>query len=72
MGVIILKVSYEKLFKKLKEQEIKEKEFQIMAGFSGNIMTRMRRNQYVSLESIQSVCHVLDCKVEDVLDFIND
>lgn len=65
-------INYDKLFNILRERKIKEKEFQIMAGFSGNIMTRMRRNQYVSLESVQSICQVLDCKVEDVLDFIQE
>ena len=65
-------INYEKLFDILRARQIKEKDFQIMAGFSGNIMTRMRRNQYVSLESVQTMCHVLNCKVEDIVDFIQD
>lgn len=43
-----------------------------MAGFSGNIMTRMKREQYISLESVEKICKVLDCKVDDVLEFTSD
>lgn len=62
-------VNYEKLFKELSQRNMKESQLTKEAGFSGNIMTRIRRNQYVSLESIESICKTLDCKVEDILDF---
>ena len=39
------------------------------AGFSANILTRLRRDQYVSLESIEKICLTLDCKVDDILEF---
>lgn len=64
-----MSVSYKKLFHKLIEEDITAKELQDKAGFSGNIMTRLRRNQYVSLESIERICETLDCEVNDVLDF---
>ena len=40
------------------------------AGFSPNILTRLRRDQYVSLDSIEKICFALDCKVDDILEFI--
>ena len=39
------------------------------AGVSGNIMTRIRRNQYVSLESIEKICNALECKIDDIVEF---
>lgn len=51
---------------------ISNSELQKMAGFSGNIMTRMKREQYISLESVEKICKVLDCKVDDVLEFTSD
>ena len=42
----------------------------IKAGFSPNILTRLRRDQYVSLDSIEKICFALDCKVDDILEFI--
>lgn len=40
------------------------------AGYSANISTRLRRNLYVSLESMEKICQVLDCKVDDVVEFL--
>ncbi len=62
-------VNYDKLFKKLKKKEMKDIELQRAAGFSGNIMTRIRRNEYVSLESVEKICKVLKCKVDDIVEF---
>lgn len=47
-------------------------ELQKEAGYSANISTRMRRNEYVSLESMEKICRVLGCKVDDIVEFIPD
>lgn len=47
-------------------------ELQKEAGYSANISTRMRRDEYVSLDSIEKICRVLDCKVDDIVEFIPD
>ena len=62
-------VKYDKLFKTLKEKGMKDIELQRAAGFSGNIMIRIRRNEYVSLESVEKICKVLKCKVDDIVTF---
>lgn len=64
-----MSVSYKKLFHRLIEDDITGKELQEKAGFSGNILTRLRRNQYVSLESIEKICETLNCNVDEILDF---
>lgn len=63
-------VNYDKLFVILKKRNMKDIELQKAAGFSGNIMTRIRRNEYVSLESIESICKVLGTKVDEIVTFI--
>lgn len=65
-------VSYKKLFHLLVDRDISNSELQKMADFSGNIMTRMKREQYISLESVEKICNVLDCKVDDILEFTSD
>lgn len=62
-------VKYDKLFEELKKRNMKDIELTKAAGFSGNIMTRIRRDEYVSLESIEKICKVLETKVNDILDF---
>lgn len=47
-------------------------QLQKMAGYSANITTRLKNNTYVSLESVGKICRVLDCKVDDIVEFIPD
>ena len=65
-------VSYKKLFHLLIDRGISTSELTEQAGFSANILTRLRRDQYVSLDSIEKICLALNCKVDDVLEFISD
>ena len=65
-------VSYKKLFHMLIDRNMTAAELQKEAGYSANISTRMRRNEYVSLESMEKICRVLACKVDDIVEFVLD
>ncbi|MGH2242465.1 helix-turn-helix domain-containing protein [Enterococcus faecalis] len=56
----------------LVDRDISTNELRKMAGRSGNIMTRMKREQYISLESIEKICKALNCKVDNILEFTSD
>ena len=63
-------VSYKKLFHLLIEKDMTNAQLQQQAGFSANIITRLKRNGYISLDSIESICRVLHCGVDDILEFV--
>ena len=63
-------VSYKRLFHLLIERDMTTTMLQQQAGFSSNIVPRMKRNGYVSLETIESICRALDCGVDDILEFV--
>ena len=65
-------VTYKKLFHLLIDRNMTAAQLQQKAGYSANISTRLRRDIYVSLESIEKICRVLDCKVDDIVEFIPD
>ena len=65
-------VSYKKLFHLLIEKDMTNAQLQQQAGFSANIITRLKRNGYISLDSIESICRVLNCGVDDILEFVPD
>lgn len=65
-------VSFKKLFHMLIDRNMTAAELQKRAGYSANISTRMRRDEYVSLESMEKICWVLGCKVDDIVEFIPD
>ena len=63
-------VCYKKLFHMMIEKEMTNAMLQKEARFSGNILTKLKRNQYVSMESIETICSVMGCGVDDILDFV--
>lgn len=63
-------VCYNKLFKILIDKKMSNAELAERAGFSANIITRLKRDRYVSLDSIEKICGVLDCGVDDILEFV--
>ena len=63
-------VTYKKLWELLKEKNMKKIEMQRKAGISGNILARMGKNEYISMESVEKICYVLDCRTDDILEFI--
>lgn len=65
-------VSYKKLFHLLIERDMTNAQLLQQAGFSANILTRMKRGSYISLESIESICRVMNCGVDDILEFEPD
>ncbi len=65
-------VTYRKLFHLLIDRNMTPAHLQQKAGYSANISTRLRRDIYISLESVEKICRVLDCKVDDIVEFIPD
>lgn len=65
-------ITYKKLFHLLIDKGIQPAELTEQAGFSANILTRLKRNKYISLDSIEKICLALNCKVDDILEFIPD
>ena len=58
-------VSYNRLWKMLINKNMKRIEMQYLTGISGNILARMGKNQYVSMETIEKICKKLDCTVDE-------
>ena len=58
-------VSYNRLWKMLIDKNMKRIEMQYLTGISGNILARMGKNQYVSMETIEKICKKLDCTVDE-------
>lgn len=62
-------ICYDRLFRLMIQKKLSNTQLREMAGFSANIITRLKRNEYVSVESIERICRVLDCGVDDILEF---
>ena len=61
-----------KLVAEMTRQDLTQKELAEKAGVSANIITRLKHDKYISMESIERLCNALDCSVDDILEFVND
>lgn len=62
-------ICYDRLFHMMIDKKITNVQLKEMTGVSGNIITRLKRNEYISLESIEKICKTLNCSVDDILEF---
>ena len=63
-------VCYDKLFHLMIDKKISNVQLKDMAGVSANIITRPKRDEYISTESIEKICLALNCGVDDILEFV--
>ena len=54
------------------DRKITNVQLKDMAGVSANIITHLKRDEYVSIESIEKICKALGCGVDDILEFIDE
>lgn len=65
-------VSYNRLWKMLIDKNMKRVEMQYLAGISGNILARMGKNKYVSMETVEKICKKMDCTIDEMMEFTDD
>jgi len=65
-------ISYAPLYETLKEKNISTykliKEYNISRG----LLDRLRHNKPISTVTLNDLCSILDCKVQDIMIFIKD
>lgn len=65
-------VCYDKLFRIMIDRKITNVQLKRMAEISANIITRLKRDEYVSIESVEKICTALKCGVDDILEFTDN
>ncbi len=56
----------------MKEKNISQYRLVKAYGFSAGQLNRLKNNQYVSTHTIGVLCTILDCSVEDIMEFHMD
>lgn len=65
-------VSYNKLWKLLIDNKMSTAELRKQAGIAPNTMTRMRKDQEVTLQILGRICNVLSVDFGDIIEYISD
>lgn len=65
-------ICYKKLWKLLIDKNLKKKYLLENAGLSRTTLTRLNHDEHVSTESLMKICAALECKVDDIMEFIEE
>ncbi len=65
-------IIYDRLWQTMKERGISQYRLIKYYGFSSGQIGRLKKNAYVSTHTLDVLCTILDCKVEDIMEFRMD
>lgn len=65
-------ISYERLWQTMAQKGVTQYALIKHHHISPGQLTRMKRNESVSTHTIEVFCRILDCRVEDVMEYIPD
>ncbi len=64
--------SYKKLWKLMIDKEINKTQLTKQAHISTNSMAKLGRNESVPLETLEKICAVLGCTLDDIVEFVDE
>ena len=65
-------VSYNKLWKLLVDKKMSKADLRKAADIAPNTMTKLRRDEPVTLAILGKICNVLECDYGDVITYVPD
>jgi DNA-binding Xre family transcriptional regulator len=63
-------ITYKRLWELMATKHISQY-FLKANGISNSTLTRLKRDEAVSTETINKLCVILECKVEDIMEYLN-
>lgn len=65
-------LSYKPLWHLLVEKKMNKEDLKRAANITSNIVSRMSKDTYVNLDSLEKICLSLDCTLNDVVEIVKD
>lgn len=66
---IYMQADYRKLWKLLIDKNMKKTDLIPIAGVSSNIVAKLNKGEYVSMESLHKIYKALNCDIGDIITF---
>ena len=63
-------ISYKKLWKLLIDKDMTAVDLRLATGIAPNTMTKLRRDEEVSMTVLAKICKALDANIGDIMDLI--
>ena len=61
-------ISYNRLWETMEKRKISQYRLIKEFGLSSGQMSRLKKNTYVSTRTLETLCRILDCRIEDVME----
>lgn len=65
-------IKYNRFWETLKEKGISQYELVTNYNISKSLLQRLRNNEGISTHSLNTLCNILDCRIEDIIEFVKD
>ena len=65
-------ITYEPFYKTIKEKGISTYKLINQYGLSRSLLDRLKHNKPISTVTVNDLCNILSCNVEDILTFFPD
>lgn len=65
-------ISYEPFYKTLIKKNITEYHLIFKQGLSANTIHRIKHGQAITTKTLDELCFILDCRVEDIIEYKKD
>ena len=65
-------VKYTRLWETMQRKGISQYRLIKTYGISNGQLNRLRKNLYISTHTVETLCRILDCRVEDVMEIVFD
>lgn len=65
-------ISYEPFYKTIKEKGVSSYRLIKEYNISSSLLDRLRHNKPISTVTLNDLCKILNCRVEDILIYIED
>ena len=69
-GRMDMAISYNKLWKLLVDKKMSKADLRKAAGIAPNTMTRLRRDEEVTLTVLHKICATLEVDIGDIMEFL--
>lgn len=64
-----MSISYDKLWKLAIDKKMNKTELRDRSGITSSTLSRLSKNQGVSLEALERICRALNCDIGDIMEF---
>ena len=65
-------IVFDKLWKTMQDRDISTYQLREKCGIDSKTVRRLRANENIETKTINKLCAVLDCRVEDIMEFVAD